>query len=57
MKFVTSDLAITRGCKSELCHPAVNGANMSCPLNLRKNGQAKNQGFATSNLKYYKLFC
>lgn len=33
-KHRTSDLSITRGCKSVLCHPAVNGASMLCPLNL-----------------------
>lgn len=31
---ITSDLSITNGCKSVLCHPAVNGASMLCPLNL-----------------------
>jgi hypothetical protein len=31
----TSDFSITKGFKSADCHPAVKGASISCPLNLR----------------------
>lgn len=37
LRVPTSDLSIISGCKSLLCQPAVKGANMPWPLNLKES--------------------